>query len=56
MKIKFYFRQAFQPAVTEIFEFEKGTTTEEIDEVYNEWYYNEINRAGIERFYEEIEE
>lgn len=34
--------------VTEIFELDENLSEEEIDEVFREWYFNELDCAGIE--------
>lgn len=54
-KIKFEFSNAFENPVTEIFEFEDDATEAEIEKEFDEWFYNELDRAGIEGYYEETE-
>ena len=54
-KIKFEFNNGYGVPVTEVFEFEDGATEQEINKEFDEWFFNEIDRAGIEGHYEEIE-
>lgn len=54
-KIKFGFRNSFNPKVVETFEFEDDATEEEIEKEFKEWYFNELDIAGIEGSYEEVE-
>lgn len=54
-KVKFEFNNSFQIPVTEVFEFEDDTTIQEIEKEFEEWYFNELDRAGIEGHYEEID-
>lgn len=54
-KVKFEFSNAFENPVTEIFEFEDDATEAEIEKEFDEWFYNELDRAGIEGYYEETE-
>ena len=55
-KVKFEFSNSFETPITEVFEFEENATEAEIEKVFEEWYFNELDRAGIEGYYEEIEE
>lgn len=55
-KVRFEFNNSFETPITEVFEFEEGATETEIEKVFEEWYFNELDRAGIEGCYEEIEE
>ena len=45
--IKFIFRNGFQEPVTETFLFNNDATEEEIEKEFNDWYENELDRAGI---------
>lgn len=55
-KVKFEFSDSYQIPVTEVFEFEDDETEVEIEKEFNEWFFNEIDRAGIEGHFEEVEE
>lgn len=54
-KIKFEFDNGFQQPITEIFEFKNDTSIEEIAKYFDEWFYNELDRHGIEGHFEEID-
>lgn len=54
-KIKFEFDNAFSTPVTEIFEFEDDTKETEIIKYFEDWFFNELDRAGICSFFEEVE-
>lgn len=54
-KVKFSFVNNRRPEISEVFGFDEDETEEVIDEVYKEWFYNELDRAGIEGHYEEID-
>ncbi|ADM73626.1 hypothetical protein LaPh949_gp068 [Lactococcus phage 949] len=55
-KVKFEFNDSYQIPVTEVFEFEDETTEEEIEKEFREWFFNELDIAGIGGNFEEIEE
>lgn len=55
-KVKFEFSDSYQMPVTEVFEFEDDVAAAEIEKEFNEWFFNELDRAGIEGYFEEIEE
>lgn len=54
-KVNFEFRNSFNPPIIETFEFEDNYTEEEIEKEFKEWYFNELDKAGIEGSYEEAE-
>lgn len=54
-KVKFEFDNSYRSPIIEIFEFDDDTTTIEIENEFNEWFYNELDRTGIEGHYEEID-
>ena len=55
-KIKFEFFNNSQQPVTEIFEFDEAMPEVMIRRYFDEWFFNELDRAGIEGYYEEVEE
>ena len=55
-KVKFEFNNSFETPIIEVFEFEENATETEIEKVFEEWYFNELDRAGIEGYFEEVEE
>lgn len=54
-KIKFEFINNQQEPITEVFEFDKVTPQVIINDTFKEWFFNELDRAGIEGYYEEID-
>ncbi len=54
-KVKFEFSDSYQIPVTEVFEFEDEATEAEIEKEFDEWFFNELDRAGIGGHFEEIE-
>ena len=55
-KVKFKFSDSYQIPVTEVFEFEDKVTEAEIEKEFDEWFFNELDRAGIEGYFEEVVE
>lgn len=55
-KVKFEFSESFTIPVTEVFEFEDDITEHEIEKEFREWFFNELDRAGIEGYFEEVVE
>ena len=55
-KVKFEFSNSYQIPVTEVFEFEDKVTEAEIEKEFDEWFFNELDRAGIEGYFEEVVE
>ena len=55
-KVKFEFSNSFEAPVTEVFEFEDEATESEIEKEFREWFFNELDIAGIGGNFEEIEE
>lgn len=55
-KVKFEFSNSFETPVKEVFEFEDDTTPAEIEKEFEEWFFNELDRAGIDGYFEEVEE
>lgn len=47
-KVKFEFNNSFETPIIEVFEFEEDATEAEIEKVFEEWYFNELDRAGTE--------
>ena len=39
---------------SQIVELDENLTKDEVDEVFNEWYFNELDIAGIEGNWEEV--
>ena len=54
--IKFTFRNGFQEPIIETFPFDDDATEEEIEYEFNDWYENELDRAGITSHWEEASE
>lgn len=54
-KVKFEFDNAFNTQVTEIFEFEDDTKEFEIVKYFDDWFNNELDRAGIDGHLEYVE-
>ena len=55
-KVKFEFNDSYQIPVTEVFEFEDETTEAEIEKEFREWFFNELDIAGIGGNFEEVVE
>lgn len=53
-KVKFEFDNAFSIPVIEIFEFEDDTKEFEIVKYFDDWFNNELDRAGINGHFEEV--
>lgn len=54
--IKFIFRNGFREPVTETFPFNDDATEGEIEKEFNDWYENELDRAGISGDWGEVSE
>ena len=54
--IKFTFRNGFHEPIIETFPFDDDATEEEIEYEFNDWYENELDRAGITSHWEEVTE
>lgn len=54
-KIKFIFSSYTEPEISEIFEFDESEPEYAINEVFEEWFINELDRHGIEGYFEEID-
>lgn len=54
-KIKFEFINNQKEPITEVFEFDEATPEVIINSFFREWFFNELDRAGIEGYLEEID-
>lgn len=52
MKVDFYFTKYGQPEIKETFFFLDNATEQEIEREFEQWWYNELDRTGIEGHYE----
>ena len=52
MKVDFYFTKYGQPEIKETFFFLDNATEQEIEQEFEQWWFNELDRAGIEGHYE----
>ena len=48
MKVKFWFEHGYNESEDEIFEFEDGTSEQEIEKEYDIWFYEQCSKFGIE--------
>lgn len=54
-KIKFSFINNNEPEISEIFEFDEATLQVIINDTFTEWFFDELDRQGIEGYYEEVD-
>ena len=54
--IKFTFQNGFHEPIIETFPFDDDATEEEIEYEFNDWYGNELDRAGISGNWGEVSE
>lgn len=54
-KIKFEFINNQEEPIIEIFEFDEAEPEVIINAIFKEWFFNELDRAGIEGYLEKID-
>ena len=53
--IRFTFFNNVNKPIIEEYDFDDNATEKEIEHEFNDWYKNEIDRAGISGYWEEVE-